>query len=382
MNSRVLFFALVLIISACGFNPDLSRFDECTPEGACPSGFLCLTQENRCVPACGESCPAPMVDAGVDAGMDAGIDAGVDAGIDAGTDAGADAGEDAGVDAGMDAGEEDAGLQLALAAMNLPAAIETKPYAFAFVPTGGSGTYTFLIDGGVPGFTLDVSGQLTTSAAPTPGTFPFTITVRDSATEVTTGFQLEVRPFLRVANSQLLDGRTGQPYADQLSATGGQPPFTWDLVVDGGSPPAGVMLLADGGVRGAPSAAGSVSFFVNVTDSATPPQQATRAVRIDTVGLNLGLLSLATPAARDARRGTAYAQQLKSYGGNQAGVTWTILPGGNALPPGLSLTSATTDGLISGTPSLAADAGVYSFSVRCRDGVLGDVTQAMSITVY
>jgi hypothetical protein len=264
--------------------------------------------------------------------------------------------------------------------MSLPAAIETQPYSFNFVPTGGTGAYTFLIDGGVPGFTLDVSGQLSTSAAPTPGTFPFSVTVRDSATEVTTPFQLEVRPFLRVANSLLLDGRVGQTYVDQLSATGGQPPYTW--VVDGGSPPAGVMVLDDGGVRGAPTAMGSVSFGVTVTDSAIPPQQANRTVRIDSVALNLGLLSVATPAMRDARRGTPYEQPLKSYGGNQNGVTWTILPGGNALPPGISLTSATTNGLISGTPSLAADAGVYSFTLRCRDGVLGDISQPMSITVY
>jgi hypothetical protein len=265
--------------------------------------------------------------------------------------------------------------------MVLPTAIETNPYTHTFVPSGGEGAYFFSMDGGVPGFTLSATGTLSTNGAPTAGSFPFSITVQDDAVprnQVTTPFTLEVRPLLRVANSLLLDGRANQAYAQQLSATGGVPPYRW--VVDGGMLPNGVSITDGGLLGGAPTAAGMVSFGVTVSDSDVPPQQASRVVSINTILLDLVVLSTATPSLADGRRGTPYSQPLKSYGGNQAGVTWTILPGANALPPGVSLTSAGTAGLLSGTPTM--DAGTYSFTVRCRDGSLGDLSRSLSITVY
>lgn len=359
--------ALVLLVFAgCGFNPDLSRFPPCDA-GRCPLGSSCLTEAQRCVPECGEDCPAGL-DAGGDAGLDAGLDAGVDAGPDAGT-----------IDAGPDGGAEDAGPVLALAAVTLPPAIETKPYAFTFTPTGGVGNYSFTMDGGVPGFSLLVGGQLTSPAAPTVGTFPFSITVKDDAQpvrgEVTTGFSLEVRPLLRVANGVLVEGRQGQTYFQQLSATGGQPPYRW--VVDGGTPTAGLSLGSDGGVQGSPSAQGVVSFGVSVSDSANPPQQASRVVTIDTKLLDV-VLAIATRAAADGRVGAAYSQPLKAYGGTPA-YTWSMQSGSASLPPGLALTNAGSDWQLSGTPT---DAGTYNFTVRVADSLLAGQNQALSITIY
>lgn len=367
MRRAALVLLVLLVFGGCGFNPDLSRFPPCDSAGGCRAGSLCLTEEQRCVPECGEDCPA-----GVDAGPDAGVDAGLDAGVDAGTDAGT-------TDAGVDAGAEDAGPVLALAAVTLPPAIETKPYAFTFTPTGGVGSYSFTMDGGVPGFSLLVGGELTSAAAPTVGTFPFSITVKDDAQpvrgEVTTGFSLEVRPLLRVANGVLVEGRQGQAYFQQLSATGGQPPYRW--VVDGGTPTAGLSLGTDGGVQGSPSAQGVVSFGVSVIDSAVPPQQASRMVTIDTKVLVL-LLAIATPAAADGRAGTAYIQPLKAYGGTPP-YTWSTPSGSASLPPGVSLTSAGSDWRLSGTP---ADAGTYNFTVRVADSLLAGQNQALSITIY
>lgn len=306
--------ATLLCVGGCSFAPDLSRFDPCGAEGECSPGFLCLTEEQRCVPECGENCPAPR-DAGHDAGTDAGADAGVDAGVDAGADAGEDAGVDAGEDAGFDAGT-DAGPELALAAMALPAAIETKDWRYTFRPTGGAGGYTFSIDGGVPSFSLSVGGELATSNATTVGTFPFSITVEDDASaQVTTGYSLEVRPLLRVASGVLVEGRQGQAYSQQLSATGGQPPYRW--VVDGGMPPDGTSLADGGLLEGAPNMSTTVSFGVTVSDSATPPQQASRTVSVQTKLLVL-FLEIATTAAADGRVGTPYSQPLKAYGGSPA----------------------------------------------------------------
>jgi hypothetical protein len=354
---RALFACTLGLLAGCGFNPDLSRFPKCGPAGECAPGSLCLTEEQRCVPSCGESC------------ADAGTDAGVDAGL---PDAGSvmDAGDDAGADAGVDAGT-DAGPLLALASATLPAAIETKPYSHTFVPTGGQSPWFFSIDGGVPGFSLSATGDLATSAATTVGLFPFSITVQDSDTpraQVTTGFSLEVRPLLRVASAApLVEGRQGQAYLQPLSATGGTAPYRW--VVDGGTPPAGLSLV-DGGFQGSPSATGVVTFGVSVSDSATPPQVASRTLSIETKVLDT-LLVIATHGAADGRVGTPYSQGLKAYGGT-SNYTWSVVSGNP--PPGVGLVAA----VLSGTPTAS---GTFTFTVRCGDG-LTTQNQVLSITVY
>lgn len=368
MSARVLFAAGLLTLGACAFEPDLSRFEPCTEAGECRPGFLCLSEAQRCVPECGEDCPPPR-DAGSDAGADAGVDAGVDAGADAGE---VDAGMDAGFDAGVDAGPE-----LALAAMTLPAAIETKPYSVGFVPTGGQPGYSFSMDGGVPGFTLSFSGTLSTPAAPTPGTFPFSISVQDQAPNVvTTPFSLEVRPFLRVASNVLVEGRQGQVYLHELSATGGQPPYRW--VVDGGMPPGGLSLSDAGVLQGTPSSSGTpVMFGVTVTDSAMPPQSASRQLTVQ-VKLLAVILEIANAGAPDGRVGTGYNLPLKAYGGTPP-YTWSIQTGSASLPPGLTLMNAGANWSLSGTPT---DAGTFPFTLRVVDSLLAGQNQPLSIVVY
>ena len=392
MSPRVLFAAVLLTLSTCAFEPDLSRFEPCNEAGECQPGFLCLTEARRCVPECGEDCPPPVdggVDSGVDASVDAGLDAGVDAGagMDGGDDAGTDAGTDGGADGGSDGGEDggadagDAGPVLSLAQMTLPAAIETRPYSVGFVPTGGEGQYFFSMDGSVPGFSLGVTSTmatLSTAAATRPGTFPFSITVQDEALprgQATTAYSLEVRPFLRVASHVLVEGRQGQAYFQQLSATGGQPPYRW--FVDGGTPPGGTALNGDAGIlQGAPNTVSVVMFNVTVVDSATPQQQASRTLTVETKLLDL-VVAIATVAADDGRVGTPYNQPLKAYpNGNNC--TWSIQPGSASLPPGIMLTNAGSDWALTGTP---LDAGAYPFSIRCTHS-LGMVNQPISITVY
>lgn len=375
MTTRAFIAVALASLSACVFAPDLSRYEPCTASGECPAGFLCLAEARRCVPECGEDCPPPD-DAGTD---DAGVeDAGADAGDhDAGVeDAGPDAGDD---DAGVEDAGTDAGPPLALPAQALAAAIETAAYAVDFMPTGGVGQHHFSMEGGVPGFTLSVTGTLSTAAAPTPGTFPFSITVEDDAVPratVTTPFSLEVRPLLRVASNVLTDGRQGQAYSEVLSATGGTPPYTWSL--DGGAPPTGLSLSDAGVLSGTPSTSGAaVTFGVTVSDSASPPQRASRqlSVQIKTLVLTL---DIATAGAPDGRVGTAYALPLKVSGGTPP-YTWSVQSGTASLPPGLALTNAGSDWALSGTPTAT---GTFPITVRCVDSVLQSQNQALSLTVY
>jgi hypothetical protein len=73
---------------------------------------------------------------------------------------------------------------------------------------------------------------------------------------------------LAVSTASLPDGAVGSPYNQSLVATGGTAPYTW--VVATGTLPAGLTLNTTGVISGTPTAAGSSSFTVRVTDSAAP----------------------------------------------------------------------------------------------------------------
>src|SRR5208283_3545110 len=70
---------------------------------------------------------------------------------------------------------------------------------------------------------------------------------------------------LAVASVNLPAGTLNVAYSATLSATGGQPPYTWST---SGSLPAGLTLSASTGViSGTPSAAGTSNFTATVRDS-------------------------------------------------------------------------------------------------------------------
>ncbi|MFP2896042.1 lamin tail domain-containing protein [Corallococcus sp. 4LFB] len=72
-------------------------------------------------------------------------------------------------------------------------------------------------------------------------------------------------PTLTVDSPALGDGRVGQPYAAQLSASGGLAPFTWSFT---GTLAAGLTLSSDGALSGTPTAAGTTIPHFIVRDAA------------------------------------------------------------------------------------------------------------------
>ncbi|MBI5386462.1 MAG: putative Ig domain-containing protein, partial [Verrucomicrobia bacterium] len=66
-------------------------------------------------------------------------------------------------------------------------------------------------------------------------------------------------------SSPLPAGMAGEAYSVPLAASSGTPPYTWALA--SGSLPADLSLSSDGVISGTPSAAGTATFSVRVTDS-------------------------------------------------------------------------------------------------------------------
>ena len=85
-------------------------------------------------------------------------------------------------------------------------------------------------------------------------------------------------PTLPRITSTIVGGlHTGRAFSHQLTATSGAAPYTWG--VTSGSPPAGVTLSPAGRLSGTPTAVGTSTFTVRVTDKRGG--QDTRALRID-----------------------------------------------------------------------------------------------------
>lgn len=75
---------------------------------------------------------------------------------------------------------------------------------------------------------------------------------------------------LVIQTSSLENADAGQPYATNLAATGGQPPYTWSAT---GNLPGGVELTSSGQLSGLTTAVGSFNFTAIVNDAASHTAQ-------------------------------------------------------------------------------------------------------------
>jgi hypothetical protein len=182
-------------------------------------------------------------------------------------------------------------------------------------------------------------------------------------------------PLPLAISGTLAAGVMGTAYSSGLSATGGTPGYTWSVV--SGSLPGGLTLAAGtGAISGTPSASGTFSFTVQVSDSSNPVQTQTAAVSITVAPTPVApvLLTIATSSLAAGTDGAAYTQSLLATGGTP-GYTWSIT--GGSLPAGLTLAGT---GVISGTPTVS---GTFNFTVQVSDSSNPVQTKsaALSITV-
>ena len=152
----------------------------------------------------------------------------------------------------------------------LPNATNGVTYSQPFTATGGTAPYSFTVTGGAlpAGMALN-NGKL--EGTPTAdGTYTFTVTATDSVGQtVGKEFSLTVgaAPLSITTTSPLPNATNGVTYSQPFTATGGTAPYSF--TVTGGALPAG-MALNNGKLEGTPTADGTYTFTVTVTDSAGP----------------------------------------------------------------------------------------------------------------
>jgi hypothetical protein len=269
---------------------------------------------------------------------------------------------------------------LAITTTSLAGATAGAVYDVVLGASGGFQPYTWsLASGSLPaGLSLDSGGGI--FGTPTAvGTSSFTVEVTDSSTPtpqtVTKSFTITVgavAPLAITTTSPLAGATTGTSYDVQLAAAGGVPSYTWSLA--SGSVPAGLSLYSDGEIFGTPTAVGTSSFTVEVTDSSTPtPQTVTKSFTLTVTAA--GSLAITTTSLASATVGSYYQEELGASGGFQP-YTWSLASG--SLPAGLTLDAA---GYFYGTPTAA---GTSSFTVEVTDSLTPTpktVTKSLTLSV-
>ncbi len=191
-----------------------------------------------------------------------------------------------------------------------------------------------------------------------------------SGLTATKAFILTVSAALSILTTTLPAGTINVAYPTQtLSAGGGQPPYRWVVVTTGpGNLPPGLTLDGVfGRISGTPTASGTFTFELMVTDNNANTATGTLSI---TVGGNIVITPATLP---NAAAGTAYSQTLTATGG-QSPYGWAVTSG--SLPVGLTL--GATTGVISGTPALAGSA---TFTVTVTDSTRITGTAAFTLVV-
>jgi len=266
----------------------------------------------------------------------------------------------------------------AFVTMNFPDGAQGVAYTRAIFLSGGRDPYTLqLIAGGLPdGLELTpptpaISFDLT--GVPNElGEFGFTLELTDSSSPPLTAtgdFTLRINEQLVITTVDLPEGFEGMPYSATLTATGGVPPYSWQIF---GAPSELSLNSSTGEIGGTPTTAFNGPVDVQVNDSGDFPQ-----VKHGTLTLRIvGLLSIATTSLEEGVVDKPYDTSLSANGGTPP-FTWSLMAG--SLPSGLSLDSST--GQIGGLPDTEETA---SFTVHVDDSGTTfpqSATQDLSIAI-
>lgn len=250
--------------------------------------------------------------------------------------------------------------------------------AVPFTPvtaSGGAPAYTFGISPALPANLVlnAATGAISGTPAVASTAATYTVTVSDTVggtASATFSLTVNAAPTSTLAiASKVLTINTAAVAFTPVTATGGTGSLTYAV-----SPalPTGLSLnTANGSVSGTPTVAlSSGNFTVTATDTLTATTNKTFSLTV-----NPAVVATQAVASRIFTVGavaTTFTPVTAS--GGTAAYTYTVAP---ALPAGLSMAAAT--GLVSGTPTVAAN--LATFTVTATDSVGATATQTFSLTV-
>jgi len=248
----------------------------------------------------------------------------------------------------------------------LPNGTLGTPYSQTVTASAGTPSYNFSVSAGsLPtGLTLSGGGALTGTPT-TAGPFNFTITAVDqTGCPGSRAYTVSIAPPVLVAPATLPNGQVNVAYNQTISASGGNPPFTF--AVTAGTLPAGLALSSGGTLSGTPNTPGTYGFTITAIDTVGATGSQAYSV---TIAANI---VIAPPTLPNGQAGVAYNQTLSASGGT-APYTFAVTAG--ALPAGMTLSPT---GILSGAPTVA---GSYNFTVTATDANTANGSQAYTLVI-
>ena len=210
------------------------------------------------------------------------------------------------------------------------------------------------------------NGQLT-AIFPAAGTFTIPVQVTDAAQgSITRTLTVQVVAPLTVTAPATVTITSGSTFTLTPSASQGAPPYTYSI--SAGMLPPGLTLSTTGVISGTPTATGTFTFTIQVTDGTGTIVQTVVTVVVSAPALTI--MTAGTLPAGTA--GTAYLQGFQALNGTGT-LTWSLA--GGTLPPGLSVSPS---GVLSGTPT---QGGTFSFTVQVTDGGGATATQTFVVVI-
>ena len=181
---------------------------------------------------------------------------------------------------------------------------------------------------------------------------PITITATSGTISGTANLTVTPTP-LQVTSGALPNGQVGVLYPNTtIQVTGGTPPYTWSVA--SGALPAGLTLNSTTGtISGTPTASGTFSMSVKITDSSSPQETTTVGYSITIIP---AVVTISTASLPSGTVNQAYSFTVAATGGTSP-YTWTL-----SGVPGLAIDSTT--GEITGTPT---QAGSFTAVVTATD---------------
>jgi hypothetical protein len=320
-----------------------------------------------------------------------------------------------------------AGTPIEISTPALKSGIVGTQYTQNLAASGGSGNgYTWTVLSGnalsAVGLTLESNnGEIFGVPTATETAAPITIQVMDSqGNTAAMNYNLTIYPILGIGPSSLSAATVGVAYSQTFTATGGSGAgYAWTLLAGEAQVTAlGLSLSSSGVLSGTPNAAGSVSFGIQVTDSAGDTAVGAYTLTVnsassgnitindpETITVNdsntqvsafnvsdpetitvtdIAQVTVAPPLTittssplPQATIDQSYSETLAATGGSGSGYMWESLDGGSALASvGLALS---TGGVISGTPSTTSAA--ITFTVVVTDSVGNSAVKIFVLTV-
>lgn len=210
-------------------------------------------------------------------------------------------------------------------------------FSNSLAASGGYAPYTFAISAVPAGLTLDSTTGAITGTPSALSSISVTGTVVDftGASATVTGTFKITPPPLQL-QFPAANGEIGSTFNDQLTATGGYPPYTFSMP----TPPGGLNVNSSTGlISGKPNTVASSPVTAVVTDSTGATAKTNAVISI------VAKLQLQFPGVSGSV-GVTYTNSLTATGGT-APYTYSI----SSLPAGLTLDASS--GVISGIPTAA-----------------------------